>query len=152
MKKSNTQPPISRLYHMYKFRALMDKISDEELKKVVGLSQSSYFILLGISQEKTTNQKALSFFLGISEAAVSKQIQPLIKKSLLKRIENENDRRLYNISLTEKGLSIVYKASSALEIFYDGVFGRPSKIEMLLIDTQTKKMLKKIEHFLSLKK
>lgn len=64
-------------------------------------------ILMELSHKGSINQKDLTKELHINKATTSREIKKLIAKGYVKRRREEEDKRNYIISLTEKGREIV---------------------------------------------
>lgn len=64
------------------------------------------------------NKKQISEKLGLKKPFITKLIQSLKKKKLLKEIPNAKDLRSENIELTDKGLEFVEKVESYLYDIY----------------------------------
>lgn len=70
-----------------------DKISQKE-------------ILMAIKNEKEITQKLLAEKLHKSPAAVSEIVRKLVAAKMIKRVPNQQDRRAFDLELTEKGIEI----------------------------------------------
>jgi len=51
-------------------------------------------------------QKEIAQEAGISQPAVARAVEKMVSSGLLEKIEDERDRRCYNISITEKGKAL----------------------------------------------
>lgn len=95
--------------------SLIDKIielkeicfeSEQELVKRLKISISEYFTINKMDKEKEFTCNSLSKRLGLSTSRVSRITESLVKKSLLERSENNTDRRIKYLKLTEAGKKI----------------------------------------------
>ncbi|GEM_PF-2498928 len=75
---------------------------DYNLKKETNLSMNEAMVLCSIN-EKKTDLTCLSKELFVSKPRMTKIIEKLVKKGLVKKIVSENDRREKYLVLTEKG-------------------------------------------------
>ncbi len=75
--------------------------------KPYGLNSSEYIYLVNLATEKDgVNQKHLSNMIIIDDALTTRAMKSLENKGYVNREKSLNDKRSYNISLTEKGIAI----------------------------------------------
>lgn len=72
-----------------------------------GLTKNQLLILKILYSKGPKNGKELVKFLNISGSAVSKNINYLVKRKLISRVLNSDNRREIKVSILEKGKSIV---------------------------------------------
>jgi DNA-binding MarR family transcriptional regulator len=70
-------------------------------------------ILVRLSKSTTSNAK-LADDIGVSPPTMSRMIDPLVRKKMVKRVADYNDRRQVNLSLTEKGSEIFHDIQAAV--------------------------------------
>ena len=87
---------ISRKFDIYLQR---------ELNKI-NISKSEYIFIINTENEGGSSQQAICDDFEIDKAVGARAIASLIKKGLLKREKNDQDKRSYRIYLTDKGLAI----------------------------------------------
>lgn len=150
MKLRNTQEAfmLSHMYNVYKFQTFMDRLMDEELRKNLHITRSQYFVLLGITQESLCTQRTVAGILGISDVAVSKQLTLLERAGYITRETILWDKRSTQIIITKKGITTLTSASKKLQQLFESIFGKKQKELVLGMDTEIKKMLDLLEHFL----
>ncbi|VBB09012.1 Hypothetical protein LUCI_4298 [Lucifera butyrica] len=71
-----------------------------------GLNSSEYVYLINLAQYEGVNQKYLSDMLIIDDALTTRVMKSLERKGYLIRKKSLEDKRSYNVSLTEKGKEI----------------------------------------------
>ena len=70
------------------------------------INSSEYIYLVNLASNEGVNQKYLSDMLCVDEALTTRVIRSLEKKNYVVRERNSDDRRAYNVKLTEKGKKI----------------------------------------------
>ena len=78
---------------------------NNELKQY-DINSSEYIYLVNLASNEGVNQKYLSDMLCIDEALTTRVIRSLEKKEYVIREKNLEDKRAYNVKLTEKGRKI----------------------------------------------
>lgn len=95
--------------------AVSDVIEERLLAEVSGgkltVSQLKLLKLVAMSDSHTIGDVAA--FLGVSNAAASKAVDRLVRRNLLRRTEDQNDRRAMHLSLPQSGrrLLAAYEAA-----------------------------------------
>lgn len=70
------------------------------------INSSEYIYLVNLASNEGVNQKFLSDMLCVDEALTTRVIRNLEKKNYVVRERDSDDRRAYNVRLTEKGKKI----------------------------------------------
>ncbi len=70
------------------------------------INSSEYIYLVNLASNEGVNQKYLSDMLCVDEALTTRVIRNLEKKNYVVRERDSDDRRAYNVRLTEKGKEI----------------------------------------------
>lgn len=78
-----------------------------------GLSFTQVNLLMRLYHGGKVGVSELGQHLGISNAAASQAIDPLVKDGLLKRTEDPNDRRAKQLTLTEDGRTLIERGIEA---------------------------------------
>jgi len=66
-----------------------------------------------ISKREGISQKELSEFLYVGKSTTAKAVKNLMENDYVKRVQDENDKRIYRLYLTEKGKKILPKIEAA---------------------------------------
>lgn len=78
-----------------------------------GLSRSMLGTLHFLRHHGNAGVSDLGEHLGVSNAASSQMVERLVEEGLLERVEDQEDRRMKKISLTDKGLSVLKDSINA---------------------------------------
>ncbi|MFV0559590.1 MAG: MarR family winged helix-turn-helix transcriptional regulator [Enterococcus sp.] len=100
----------------------LDSLSNIEFKNMQ-LSRGQYLYLVRISENPGIIQEELSEMLKVDRATVSKAIQKLEKKEFVVRVNDENNKKIKRLYLTEQGQQLypviirenIYSTKTALE-------------------------------------
>lgn len=107
--------------HLRKFELLLDK----QLSKSVCLHKVTLpqcHTLLEIENLKVCTLNELAIAVNLEKSTVSRTIDTLVKKGLVQRDINPQNRRETNISLTENGISTVNDINKENNTFFINVF------------------------------
>jgi DNA-binding MarR family transcriptional regulator len=72
-----------------------------------GFSMQQFFMLMQLHHSEQCGISDLSERMGISNAAVSQQVDKLFQLGLITRVEDPNDRRAKQITLSTKGYELI---------------------------------------------
>lgn len=75
----------------------------------LGITRGSFALLSAIHHERKTRPAELSAFLGVDGAAITRQLDRVEKKGLIKRVPSTSDRRATDIAVTDEGIEVVRK-------------------------------------------
>ena len=111
----------------------------------LNIKSGQHDFLYVISKNEGISQKELSEFLYVGKSTTAKAVKNLVENDYVKKIQDENDNRIYRLYLTENGIKIIPKINSVfLELVT--IFSKNlSKIE----EEQTLIVLKRILDTLS---
>lgn len=112
--KSCDEKSIGRL--LYLTNQAMTNHAERALKPY-GLTVEQFILLKNITGEDALSQNQLCEIVGKSAANVTRILDRLQKKSLVKRKQNPADRRSTLLVLTDQGEEMVEKVSSLFESF-----------------------------------
>jgi DNA-binding MarR family transcriptional regulator len=118
-KKSFTR---SMSFKIHKLVFIMDKIADQLLQKEVGIGFAQFRMLMVLGKYPHVSQKRIAGFMGLTQAAVSKQMNALVHKGWLARKQNPGNRRENVLCLTAKGRKMVLRAAGILEKEFDAYY------------------------------
>ncbi|NJS41311.1 winged helix-turn-helix transcriptional regulator [Candidatus Gracilibacteria bacterium] len=94
--------------------SLFEKKVNEYLTKEVGITASQFMILFGVFKCDGLSQKTIASHLKITESAVSRQIENMVKVGYLERQVNPDNRREHILGLTTKGRKVFIEAEESL--------------------------------------
>lgn len=66
-----------------------------------------------------TSQERLAASLGLNKGAVTKGIRPLLQEGYIQRIQNEQDRRAYQLYPTEKAQKLYEAAEKTTQCYFE---------------------------------
>ena len=81
----------------------------EDRLKVHGVTRATWVVLSAIFHHKKTTPAALTSFIGIDGAAITRHLDRIVKQGLVLRERSVADRRSVNLKLTRKGLGLLPK-------------------------------------------
>jgi DNA-binding MarR family transcriptional regulator len=81
----------------------------------VGLKVSQFSVLTAIANREDTRPAELARFLAMDESTLSRNVARMCARGWLKLEPGDDDRRSHQISVTEKGMSLLRKSYSAWE-------------------------------------
>ena len=88
-----------------------------EKNNPTGLAFSDRAVLMVLGQLASITSRQLSTFMSINPGTVSQYVHSLVKKGLVEKRQDENDRRKWWLNLTKKG-HIVYQETITDAIMY----------------------------------
>ncbi len=103
---------LSQKFHKLTF--LLDRIADQTLADGPGLTFGQYRLLMALHHRRALSQKKVAQFHGLTEAAVSRTIDVLVKRKFIVRQSNPTNRREHLILLTPSGERHALKAHKIL--------------------------------------
>jgi DNA-binding MarR family transcriptional regulator len=131
---------------MYKLHILSNtiaKVFDEILLQQVDVRWSQMTILLAIREVGACDQSSLARFLGVSPAAISRQVEKLIAGGYTRSITTPNNRRQNTIQLTNLGRQQIEIAVRELDHYAQKLFRNDcdatsleSHLAMLLLNSE----------------
>lgn len=96
-------------------------LSDEFTKNKMGMRFEEWMLLFPLVDSESLNQKELSERLVKDKTTVSRLVDGWVKKSWVKRVVSDTDKRQYHLRFTKKGKEIWEKGipivSSADQVF-----------------------------------
>lgn len=129
---------IKRLY------LLMNKQIEKELKKY-NLARSQFQVIYYTHQGGEISQKELVKLMQVEPATLTVIIDGLVKKGILKRKENKDDKRSNVIELTAIGDQVRKKIPSIGEILERQMFQKVSKTDITITTKTIERMIHNLE-------
>lgn len=129
-------------YSAHKAVFVIDKIADKILQDNLNLTYSQFRILAAIKRNPDVSQKDIADYLDMTEAAVSRQIEFVVKREFVKKTENKKNRRQSVLALTSLGINQLQKAFKTLDAKFEEVFGVINPKEREVLSTAFSKLLK----------
>ncbi len=104
------------LAHAYESR-----IAEDERRHPTGLLLSDRAVLMVLGQCAPVNSQQLSHLMDINPGTISVYVQRLVSKGLIQKMQDEDDRRNWWLSLTEDG-QITYQETVVGTVVYTREF------------------------------
>lgn len=120
-------------YMLHNLVFILDRHSDEVLRKNLNLGYSQLKIIIAAKSVSGLKQLDIAKFLGQTEASVSRQIKLLKSQGLLSVQVDPSNRRARSIVLTDKGSELGKRSIEMLEQAHASVFGSLSFAEQKLM-------------------
>lgn len=98
--------------------------------KELGISSGNYPIIVEIFNNEGISLNEISKRIYMDKSVVTRFVNILIKKDIVIKEKNENDKRYYNLYLTEKGEKIYYKLVKAGKDYYNDLFNKNVDIDI----------------------
>lgn len=111
----------AKLLHRATF--LMDKTVDRALQESVGISLSQFLMLMQLDGGEQC-QRELATELGVTAAAISRQVGSMCERGWLKKLDHQDDRRFEFIVLTTKGKNIYTRSVEIIEAVFDNRYAK----------------------------
>jgi DNA-binding MarR family transcriptional regulator len=100
----NIQFNQSLIYQLHSFIYVTDGLFELELIKQLKISYNEFVLMLALSELPNSSQDVIAQWCNFTKSTASKNIDKLVKKSLLQRVEHPDDRRQKKLSFTNLGL------------------------------------------------
>lgn len=107
---------------IHKSMRAIDRIAEQTLEASLNLTLSQYWVLISLEGHEGVSQKAICRLLGLSAAAVSRQIEALRDKGFIAREDNPSCRREHVLTLTAAGRQEVIQGAAILRLEFDQLF------------------------------
>jgi DNA-binding MarR family transcriptional regulator len=118
---------------------ILERELDFELKGETiccGVTLSQCHILLELCDKEETSIKELSESFGLDKSTLSRTIDGMVIEGLVERKTNSNDRRYYDLSLSEKGKAKSDYINSMCNIYYEQLFKNiPEEKHQMIIES-----------------
>jgi len=124
--------------------ALERSFQRELARKCPDITFSQFMFLMAIQKKPESSQKIVADARQLTPAAISRQIDFLIKKGWVMRKKTNHSKREYTLSLTESGLKTLNKANNIIEQKKDRIFEKISDREFEQVGKVIDEWLEKV--------
>lgn len=83
----------------------------DDLFRPLGLTRTSWCILLAVGNEGKTRPSDIASFLGLDRTAVSRSLRQMEKDGMIARQSGEEDKRTTTVALTAKGRDLLARGT-----------------------------------------
>jgi len=121
-----------------KVAAAVNKLSEEIPEAPGGIKINHHHLLRFLTIAGPVSQQEISEGANVDRSTMTDWIDELEGKGLVERRKNPNDRRAYEIHITDKGIEALEESTEAVEQFRQKAFGalnardRKTLLELLL--------------------
>ena len=130
--------PSFLLYSLLKEISECCQERENILAQKLGCSPAEIRCLITMKLTECGNTAELSEAMGVAKSRVTRILDGLVAKKLVKRSEDRNDRRLCLIRFTAKGLEVAEELISTILCLHDEVFNDlPDNIREQTLDVLT---------------
>ncbi|SHG06527.1 MarR family winged helix-turn-helix transcriptional regulator [Chryseobacterium sp. OV279] len=112
---------------------------------ISGVTATHYNIIEYVYRKEEATGKQISKAFNVSHAAVSKQIRFLMDNDLIKQKQSSSDRRIFNLSATEKGQFLINNSEDFRKTVTDQVSAVLDNHELQTLTVLLNKVLKNIK-------
>lgn len=109
-------------WRLYKLTFLMGRLAEQTLRDKTALTFGQFKLLMALRRHGQISQKTVAGFHGLTEAAVSRKIDELVKQKLITRTPNPTNRREHLLAVTLKGERQAALAHRLLDKKFSGLF------------------------------
>lgn len=120
-------------YLLHELAHLIDAESDQVLLERLGIGFAQFKVLIVLEEHNGATQKQIATALNQTEPSISRQIKILKQKSLAEVSISTSNRREHLIYLTERGVKMIDRATSALNAYHGPMFERLSEKQQMQI-------------------
>lgn len=118
------------------------KISQKNISKIISdITVDQGLVLLILNENSNYSQKEIAALIFKDNASITRIIELMVKKDYLVRKVNEQDRRKFNLEITEKGRNTVELLSPAIKLNRTTALHGLSENEIELLDTILNKII-----------
>lgn len=106
---------------------------------------SQYYFLSAIDKLESPNYSDLAKELKVSKPSVTASVNKLIQQGFIHKIQNEKDKRVFHLKLSEKGESLMKAEKRVSYEFANNIVSCLDKEELQQLETIFTKILESIE-------
>lgn len=94
---------------------------DKEIESHFGISSAKVLTLLAFTERKIMKMNELSEVMSLSTSTMTRMVDNLVKDDLIERGQDQFDRRLVIVRLTNKGKKIAKEIKEFKEKYFDSI-------------------------------
>ena len=138
----NTNDTPARLRYLIKEISRRCGKQDDELCNGIGLNVSESNVISSFGKKSEITSSELADNLDISNSRITRIIDGLIEKKLVKRNYSSEDRRIINLTLSEKGIEKSRLLENKFCKCYEGITRKVNNKDLINIIESLEKLLK----------
>ena len=97
------------------------QIIERDQRRETGYTSSQSFLIAVLSERETINNEEICRIMSLEKSSVSRMVKILVRDKLLRRTQSSEDKRVYEISLTEKGRQVAESIFNARKDYYKNI-------------------------------
>lgn len=146
----NLSPQQALTIRLHKLGFLLDKAADTCLQSHVQFGLSQFRILAMLKQDTNCSQIHIAQLLDQTEAAISRQINLMVKEGLVMRVTKPSNRRERILSLTDSGHEKLEQGWAALQQLQHEAFENVSETEKEALSELAEKLSWRLHRYLEM--
>lgn len=131
-------------------KVICDAFSERVMK--LGVTRVQWIALYYLGKEEFISQKELAEKMNIKESSVARLLDRMERDGLVERVKNENDKRVTNLRLTDKGKKYAIELLPEGEEFGKLLYKNISDEEMKIFTRVLSKMVSNVNENINNKK
>jgi len=131
-------------------KIICDAFSERVMK--LGVTRVQWIALYYLGKEEFISQKELAEKMNIKESSVARLLDRMERDGLVERVKNENDKRVTNLRLTDKGKKYAIELLPEGEEFGKLLYKNISDEEMKIFTRVLSKMVSNVNENINNKK
>ncbi len=113
--KNETYSDKELAYRIHKMNFLLERRIERVLALETELSFAQFKTLMALGHDPDICASQIADYLGLTEAAISRQINMLVEQGFLDRHESPENRRKFQLTVTARGKTATTIAGAALQ-------------------------------------
>jgi len=151
--RNSNRIDTSKVGHkLHKLAFVIDRKTDQILLERLGISLSQYLLMYGAASKFQTTQCGVAKFLNLTQAAISRQVEGLVERDLLKKTQNEENRREHLLVLTPSGQKTFEEAQELIHVTFTELLENIPSSDLAIFSSVIERLLSTTCNPLSLTK
>lgn len=126
---------------------LFEQVANKDLDKL-GVTYSQTIFLVRLWEKDGQNQIELAKSAGLKQPSVVRILDRMERDNLIKRVRNEDDRRIYNFYLTEKAKKACRKLEDHADSMHDAATVNIAKKDIEKLNKTVSSIISNLQEFL----
>jgi DNA-binding MarR family transcriptional regulator len=93
-------------------------------------SKSEIFVILYLLKNEESNMSGIAEYIKVPLNTATGIVNRLVKKGLLKRVQNAEDRRIVLIKLTDKAYNLVNEEKKLIKMYFEKIYSELTEEEI----------------------
>lgn len=118
------------------------KRGDQHLQHACDITHAQLQVLIFVSQLGPISQHQLAQELDLTQAAISRLTETMVRKKILHRVTDPTNRRANKLTVTEQGLTLIEQAINLVQSLEDTLYSQIPEATLKRWQTTTTRILK----------